>query len=84
MLPPGLVPVEVGGGGDCQFLSILDQLRLHLSEADLRRLESPLTDLEVRGMAVDGLEGLVASGEIRQDVIEAMLEEFPGRTSKNI
>jgi hypothetical protein len=79
MLPQGLVPVEVGGGGDCQFLSIRHQLQHHLSPADLQPLGSPLTDLEVRGMAVDGFERLVASESIRQGDIGAMLQEFPGR-----
>lgn len=79
-MSPGLVPVEVGGGGDCQFLSIRHQLQQHLSEADLQLLGSQLTDLEVRGMAVDGLEQLVASERIGQGNIGAMLEEFPDRT----
>jgi len=77
-LVPGLVPVEVGGEGDCQFLSILHQLQLAagrgaLSQADLQRLVSPLTALEVRRIAVAGLGRLAALRRFTPDLMGSMV-----------
>ncbi len=74
MVVPELVPREVGGGGDCQFLSIRDQLRLHLSEAELQHLGgTELTHLQVRDIAMTGIEKLVESGRLAPDSMGAVI-----------